>query len=140
MVVPQSVTERAVFVDAGPFVGSMNNNDQWHAPAIEGFRRLAREHRPLISTNLVISEAYALLLHRLGAMPAQTWLGSLGSIRVVYQEPRHMSSVREVLMSRADQEYSLADAFSFVVMREQGITTAFTFDQHFALEGFRRFP
>ena len=40
----------------------------------------------------------------------------------------------------ADPEFSLCDAASIVLMREQGITRIFTFDQHFVGSGFDLVP
>ena len=39
-----------------------------------------------------------------------------------------------------DQEFTLNDAVSFAVMNTAGITTAFTFDVHFKIAGFRTVP
>ena len=38
------------------------------------------------------------------------------------------------------KEFTLADAVSFAVMNTAGITTAFTFDDHFKIAGFRTVP
>ncbi len=43
-----------------------------------------------------------------------------------------------LLQSRLDKNYSLCDAISFVLMRENGIQDALTTDRHFEQEGFRR--
>lgn len=43
-----------------------------------------------------------------------------------------------LLQSRLDKTYSLCDAISFVLMRDQGIQDALTTDRHFEREGFRR--
>jgi len=43
-----------------------------------------------------------------------------------------------LLQARLDKSYSLCDAISFVLMREQGIQEALTTDRHFEQEGFRR--
>ena len=39
-----------------------------------------------------------------------------------------------------DQKFTLTDAVSFAVMDENRITTAFTFDAHFTVAGFRSLP
>ncbi len=43
-------------------------------------------------------------------------------------------------MRNPDKKLSLCDAASFIVMRERGVTTAFTFDRHFADAGFELLP
>lgn len=43
-----------------------------------------------------------------------------------------------LLQERADKNYSLCDAVSFIVMRERGISDALTTDKHFEQEGFVR--
>lgn len=39
-----------------------------------------------------------------------------------------------------DKRYSLTDSISFVVMQQQGIQIAYTFDQHFVQAGFQKEP
>ena len=43
-----------------------------------------------------------------------------------------------LMMERADKNYSLCDAASFVIMRMRGITESLTTDKHFRQEGFTR--
>jgi predicted nucleic acid-binding protein len=42
----------------------------------------------------------------------------------------------ELLRQRADKTYSLCDAVSFLLMRQQRVTDALTTDHHFEQEGF----
>jgi predicted nucleic acid-binding protein len=44
----------------------------------------------------------------------------------------------ELLEKRADKEYSLWDAVSFVLMRERQLAEALTTDRHFEQEGLIR--
>jgi predicted nucleic acid-binding protein len=41
---------------------------------------------------------------------------------------------------RQDQDFSYTDAVSFVVMKQYGITEAFSFDKHFVTAGFTLIP
>ncbi len=43
-----------------------------------------------------------------------------------------------LLQSRRGRGYSLCDAVSFVIMRDQGIVAALSTDRHFADEGFQK--
>jgi predicted nucleic acid-binding protein len=43
-----------------------------------------------------------------------------------------------LLQARSDKSYSLADAVSFVLMRQNDLDEALTTDHHFEQEGFRR--
>jgi predicted nucleic acid-binding protein len=70
-------------------------------------------------------------------------LGSLlGSPRLakVYSDADTESMAEDILEKYADQDLSLVDAVSFVVMRERGETQAFTFDRHFLTMGFENLP
>jgi len=44
----------------------------------------------------------------------------------------------DLLRNRPDKSYSLCDAVSFLLMRQRGLTEAFTTDRHFEQEGFVR--
>jgi predicted nucleic acid-binding protein len=48
--------------------------------------------------------------------------------------------VAEWLERYDDQDFSFADAVSFAVMTERGITDALTLDRHFQGAGFRVLP
>ena len=45
-----------------------------------------------------------------------------------------------ILEKHIDQDFSFTDAVSFVVMQEQEIEQAFTFDNHFAILGLQMIP
>jgi uncharacterized protein len=75
--------------------------------------------------------------------------GALAFIRHVTQPPNlvvHATPEREAraigdwLERYDDQDFSFADAVSFTVMAERGITDALTLDGHFASAGFRVLP
>ncbi|RLB04974.1 MAG: VapC toxin family PIN domain ribonuclease, partial [Deltaproteobacteria bacterium] len=46
----------------------------------------------------------------------------------------------EILMQYEDQAFSYTDAVSFAVMKQYGITQAFSFDQYFVTAGFSLVP
>lgn len=60
---------------------------------------------------------------------------------VIIVKRHEMESIAEdILEKHTDQDFSLADTVSFVVMQEREIEGAFTIDSHFATMGFRMLP
>lgn len=134
---------REIFVDASAWIAVSDRRDKYYPAASAEYSRLIRERYGLVTTNLVIAEAYILIRRTGGHTPAMRLLTSLrGSPRLVrvYSDAR-LESLAEVLLDQhSDQDFSFADAVSFVVMQERGITEAFTFDSHFASLGFQMLP
>ncbi len=97
----------------------------------------------VVTTNLVVAEAHALLLRRAGIRPA------LSFVQLVRQPPNLVVQSTADLETRAladwlerfgDQSFSLVDAVSFAVMAERRIRGALTLDRHFAIAGFTMVP
>ncbi|OIO88425.1 MAG: hypothetical protein AUK03_16240 [Anaerolineae bacterium CG2_30_64_16] len=130
---------REVFVDAGAWIAVINQRDEYHAEAVAFHERLLREKRPLVTTNLVIAEAYAIIRRYSGYHPA---IGFLDSIRQssrltrIYSDAVLEVEAEKTLRRYTDQDFSLADAVSFLIMQQHHITEAFAFDSHFATAGF----
>ena len=96
-----------------------------------------------MTTNLVIAEAYIVVRRTGGHAQALRLLEALrGSPRLakVYSDAGIESMAGDILEKYVDQDFSLADAVSFVVMRERGVAQAFTFDRHFLTMGFEKLP
>ncbi|MEJ5199995.1 MAG: PIN domain-containing protein, partial [Anaerolineae bacterium] len=127
----------------GAWIAVINRRDEYHVEAAAFYERLLREKRPLVTTNLVIAEAYAMIRRYTGYRPA---IGFLDSIRQssrltkVYANAELELEAEMLLRRYADQDFSLTDAVSFVVMRQRDIAEAFTFDGHFAAAGFTVVP
>jgi uncharacterized protein len=134
---------REVFVDASAWIAVSDRRDQYYPEAGVEYNRLIHERHLLVTTNLVIAEAYILIRRTGGHAPAMRLLSSLNSsprLLKVYSDARLESQAEAVLARYADQDFSFADAVSFVVMQERKIARAFTFDSHFASLGFQMLP
>jgi len=130
---------REVFVDASAWVGVVLGKDQHHARATQIYRRLLSQQRPLVTTNLIIGEAYNGIRHYATQAEAGRFVASVresGRITRVYSDEELELEAEALLRRYADHDFSLADAVSFVVMRHRRITDAFTFDRHFITAGF----
>ena len=67
-------------------------------------------------------------------------LTTTGGIDVESVGSTRLASAIDLLAARPGRPYSLADAVSFVVMRERGIHRVFTLDADFGAEGFEVVP
>jgi predicted nucleic acid-binding protein len=107
--------------------------------AREGFARITREQRSLVTSNLVVAETYALARTRLGHGAASAWLGNL-DLSLQYQQPADHELVVALLARYSDKGFSYTDAASFVMMERLGIRLAFTFDAHYRQYGIAVMP
>ena len=68
---------RAVFVDAGGWIALNDRGDRHHLTAVSCYQQLLKDHRPLVTTNLVIAEAYITIRRAGGHQPAIRFLDSM---------------------------------------------------------------
>lgn len=134
---------RKVFVDTGAFVALKRVSEQQHPAAAEALRALIERGAQLVTTNYVFAETYNTLLSRAGRWTAFEWgtdARSGSQVEFVRVDQELEESAWEILASHADKDWSYVDAVSFAVMERDGISTAFTFDEHFAQRGLAVVP
>lgn len=147
---PSSVT--AVFGDTSAFFALAAQTDQHHAEAQALLERMTSERRLLYTTNFVLAETHALLLHRLkpagGGPHVRTT--ALRTVQRLYHGAEQLDTLVRVtpddeaqafaLLARfADKDFTFTDATSFAVMERLGLSLAFSFDEEFVRTGFTRF-
>jgi uncharacterized protein len=98
-----------------------------------------------VTTNYIITELVALLTTRSRFTRSQmltiiTKIKQIHQLRLVHIDAATDAEAWAMLERFADKNWSLVDAASFVVMRQLGITEAFTNDHHFIQAGFIRVP
>lgn len=132
-----------LLIDTSAWYPAIVGSHPDHAAVAEVLQAAVRAGARLVTTNLVIMETHALLLHRVGRPAA------LSFARTVYEPPTLVVSSTMELEQRAlsdwiarytDQGFSLTDGVSFAVMKTRGISQALTLDAHFATAGFRMVP
>jgi len=127
-----------MFLDTSGLLVVHNKAEPQHGLA----KKLFKEHRKRVTTSYVLAELVTLAFVR-GLSRAMTLsfvrqLIRNGTTTVVWvDESLHLRAM-ELLEKRADKQYSLCDAVSFVLMREQQLAEALTTDCHFEQEGFIR--
>lgn len=134
---------RYLFVDAGAWIALADADDQHHERAAQAYPDLLRQYQRLVTTNLVIAEAYVSIRRALTHQAAIAFLDHLNQsprVEKVYSSTALEAEAYNILKQYDDQDFSYADAVSFALMRERGIADAFAFDNHFATAGFVLVP
>ena len=129
---------KPVFGDTSCFLALVNARDHWHAQALA----LSRQPPgPLLTTEWVLME----LGDALANPPARDKFSRLVAtlqaqpdVAIVGANHETFARALALFAQRADKAWSLTDCTSFVVMREHGLESALTADQHFEQAGFRR--
>lgn len=133
----------AVFVDAGPLIALVDPHDQWRAHALRVMKMLQGTDRPLVTSNLVLMEAYSALVGRVERSAIARFRASLRNSEVIRVE-RVDAFLEELawqlFMRYDDKVIGMVDCTSFAIMEQWQITEAFTFDRHFKQVGFQTLP
>ena len=130
---------RRIFVDTSGFYALIVGKDENHGRAEELFKLAQREAWRLVTTNAVVFETQALLLHR--ARPGrETALKFLDAVQndaydVVRVRKNDEEKALALIREHEDKLYSFCDALSFVVMERLRIREAIAFDQDFRSYG-----
>lgn len=129
------------FVDTSAFYAVLDADDKNHARACPVWEELVGTGAVMVTTSYVLVETSALLQHRLGIEAVQAFqedIYPLLNIEWLGAET-HEAGMAAVLTARR-KNLSLVDCVSFDVMRRRGLGCAFTFDAHFAEQGFECIP
>lgn len=135
-----STSDVRALIDTGGLLALSNARDEHHAQAVEITRRHRTEGGTFIGTTLVLSEFYSHLLYLRDPAAART------ALRHLMEDPIHQwievgphlvgEARSNWLVRYEDQPFTLVDAVSFEVMRQEKVMAAFAFDHHFEVAGF----
>jgi len=133
----------SLFVDTGAWYALADRTDQHHNEAVEIYPKLLSSYFPLKTTNLIIAETYILIRRGIGYQAAIAFLENIASsprVIKICSDNLLEETAESILRQYQDQDFSYTDAVSFVVMKQNGITEAFSFDKHFVTAGFTLVP
>jgi predicted nucleic acid-binding protein len=132
-----------LFIDASAWYPLLVQSVPQHDAVRTALRSAMRRAARLVTTNLVVAETHALLLRRTSwnvALEFARGVTAPQTLVVRSSAELERAAVGDWLERYDDQEFSFADAVSFAVMTERGISEALTLDRHFAAAGFRMVP
>ncbi|MGH7674378.1 MAG: type II toxin-antitoxin system VapC family toxin [Gemmatimonadales bacterium] len=129
-----------MFLDTSAWLPVVVRREQGHTRLRATYQQLLEGGGRLVTSNLVVAELHALVVRRRGAE------AGVALIESVHADPAHdVMVVDRALEARAvdrwlrpfhDKRFSLCDAVSFEIMRQERIRTAFALDTHFTVAGF----
>lgn len=134
---------RYYFADTSGWGNLIDPAENFHALAAQLYDARRRQGFVALTTNYIIAELVALLTNPL-RIPRQTIITFIEGLRsspyveIVHVDETLDAAAWRLLKARADKSWSLADCASFVLMKQRGMTDAFTTDHHFEQAGFIR--
>lgn len=129
-----------VFLDTAYTNALINTRDQWHERAVVWQERLAKEMRPLLSTEFVlveIADGLATVWFRKHAAQMINLLQENPFVEIVPLSSELFNEALELYKKRMDKGWGLTDCTSFIVMQRYDVIDALTTDEHFQQAGFR---
>ena len=131
-----------LFVDTAAWIGLEVTNDEHHLAA-KAFRQDSGRAYQWVTTNWILWEAVTWLRRRTDHASAVLFGERLlvsGKLEIITITPRLEMSAWEIFRRYQDKDFGYIDCTSFAAMKALGLTTAFTFDEHFRQAGFRMLP
>lgn len=130
-----------VFIDTFAWISLVNTRDIHHTSVLEVLRNLRQQRVLLITTEFVLLEvADALCKPNLRPQTIDfiNRLRSMNILQIIPVSTELFASGWRLYCQRNDKDWGLTDCISFVVMKQQNITLAFTSDRHFVQAGFTK--
>lgn len=135
-----------VFADTSYWFSLAVRADANHDRTLALTRRLQTEGVLLYLSVLIAAETHRLILHKLGIEAGRRFIDQLflqvgrGFVIVLSATWETTIEARQILVKYGDQDITLTDATSAILMRKNRIETAVGHDRHFEMMGFVRMP
>ena len=130
-----------ILIDTSAIYANLASSDKNHGIASRTWKENIKKNTRFIAPNYVILETISLVQNRLGMrsiLEFHTKMVPLITIEWITAS-QHQEIINNFLTANRRQ-LSLVDCASFETMRRLGIHKAFTFDLHFAEQGFQVLP
>ena len=127
-------------IDTGALLALASPHDQYHHRAVDIEARFRRNGGRWVGSTLVLGELHGHLLRRRDPATARRVIAAMLEDPAFDWRDVSVALVRDAVakwMARfSDQRFSLTDAVTFELMRDERLTRAFAFDQDFVTAGF----
>ncbi|NEP77644.1 MAG: type II toxin-antitoxin system VapC family toxin [Okeania sp. SIO3B3] len=134
------INSRKVFVDTSAWIALINSSDNLTAKAKQILVRLNQQQVILVTTDFVLLEVADALCKTHLRQQTYAYINGIKQvpdiIKIIPLEQSLLEEGWAIYHQYSDKDWGLTDCISFVVMRQEGITEAFTSDRHFEQAGF----
>lgn len=131
------------FIDTSYLLALELANDQNHLAAKQHWQSLIGSLPRLVTTSYIFDEVVTFFNNR-GYHAKAIQIGNSllysPSLQFIHVDTALFQAGWTYFQQHQDKQYSFIDCISFVVMQNLGISTALTFDKHFAQAGFQKAP
>jgi predicted nucleic acid-binding protein len=120
-----------LFVDTSVWFAAANKNDSYNSRA----KAILEEADALLTTDHVLVECWLLVRRSIGRQAAHRfWEGMLQGVAAVQPVlPADVQKAWQIGQAFPDQDFSIVDLTSFVVMERLGLERVASFDQDFVI-------
>jgi predicted nucleic acid-binding protein len=133
----------AFFLDTSYIIALETADDQNHAAAMQHWLNLRGTAIELVTTSYVFDEIVTFFnsrnRHAKAVEVGNRLLGS-PSVKLIHIDEALFFQGWQYFQQHQDKSYSLTDSISFLVMEQNKLNAALTFDQHFVQAGFEKLP
>ncbi|WP_228041355.1 type II toxin-antitoxin system VapC family toxin [Planktothrix mougeotii] len=131
-----------VFVDTSAWIALINQSDHLAAQSEQILLKLKQQKITLVTTEFVLLEVADALCKTNLRQKTYAYINGIKKatdvIQVIPLDPNLLDKGWAIYHQYSDKDWGLTDCISFVVMRQEGITDAFTSDRHFEQAGFTK--
>ena len=126
-----------VFIDTLFIVALISHRDQYHQKALEIAKQF--EHYHWITTDAVLLEIGNALAgnYKSEALELIENFFTSDDVEVIRLNSDLFAAALNLYKNHQDKSWGLVDCVSFVVMKQQNVNQALTFDKHFVQAGFQ---
>jgi len=132
-----------MFVDTSAWFAGIAKNDQYNEPAMKCRNLLLKGKTRFITSNLIIHETTMLLERKVSKKESIRFLKAIFKdpiVEIIHADEDVEQEAYELYQKYKDQDFSIVDCISFMIMRKYQIYRCFTFDKHFSTMGFNVEP
>ena len=130
-----------ILIDTSGFFAVLNAEDANNEIAKDFWYSLLQSNETMLCNSYVLLETLSLLQSRIGLIAVQDFHENIKPLlRIEWLSEAEHDSAMQLLLSANRRHLSLVDISAFATMRRLGIKKVFTFDKHFAEQGFELLP